>query len=318
MPFKRNEPGCQCCGYGLTSSLGDSVAEILVPGTQVALMAGTNTFINFVTLAGSGARLIGANTEEGKLLVQLTSGAVWQIQAKTYSAEELWSTSTDAANHTLYFCKYYSDWGVAVATATGPAEGMSFDSDGNYIVSPFSTTGTEADPSVTVGSLNDICGDQVGNIYCYTEDDPPLTRINKNDLNYSAIEDLSTNNFFSSFFKFIMHDGEELYNNTGFFNGNANPFLAHNSALTLFENGVTATLSDEFLYWGDVTGQAISNDGFHSISLWNSLTETFDSRRLNGSAAFRGWYRLNMDLSVNTYLLGDTSPNDLLVMYPAE
>lgn len=335
MAFKRNEPGCRCCGFGLTGNLGDNQLIICTPSTGSALMGLTPNKINYANIAslGSSTVTVGASPEEGKILVQKTDGSIWSIEAKTHTVTELWDSSTDIANHNVervIFQKNYNK--AAVVTTNGPPiQEIVVDSTGSYLYGPVNSavepdyltvSGTQY-TSIFVDSAGDLFA---GRAYTGSTLDAPDYRLYitmyKNGTSFatSTVKRYSTNPTITQMRGLEIGWNQIVYLDstlitTGTYYGAEGSAPPSNYYRTYdMTAGGEITISDQLWEHTDVHGRSTLPNLYNPLpmSLNDTQKDTCDIPYLN-----LGWYRINKSLSTNIELLVDFNPKDLLVMYPS-
>lgn len=143
MPFKKNEPGCKCCGYGLYSDydINDGEAgrfriERLIPSDNANFgLMRESTEIRLDILYGAGTKVVGVDAEGGHILFRKTNGSIWAMRS-TGAVFELWNTSTDIASLDIMYMCYQRSYGYA-GGYTETAEGFVVDDSGTFTTSPF-------------------------------------------------------------------------------------------------------------------------------------------------------------------------------------
>lgn len=330
MPFKRNEPGCDCCGYGLTGELGGLVAYRRGPGTDTILNStplGTYTFASQANL-GVGSRLIGANTEEDKILIQRADGAIWQLQAKTLLLEELFDNTTDIAGVTLEFCIYQPNWEVGAARTSNQI--MSFDNTGTFILPPVGIP-NEPDYVVVTGityrgvTVNEVGETYIGSSQTGNNSTNPYTttyHVYKNTTEYAETTASTNQTTLQSLSGRVISTNPTLHFDGEYYvpvrDFNDSPTV---NAVIKSSGGGSLNSVEPLWYLHDVLGIPQSDPSVPFLGLGpycynNTVNNTVDIRFGDN----HNWYRVSEDLSVNTHLLRTSSvsggaPTDVIVIY---
>lgn len=328
MAFKRNEPGCRCCGYGLGADLGGdtgllgSVSRIVVfitgppatVGNEDVLMK-SSTSLNMISTLGVGTRVIGSDPDRGRILLQQTDGDIYSLEAKTHTLTLLWNSSTDVGSREIEYLYYQHDYGYGggYTTVADGDEVFSITSTGTFSVTPF-TLPSGANITTSKGAVS---VDDSGNVYCgITTDVTGLSpgdvqtwyflKNGSNDAYYKSRYAESNNGLFSSA-SFNIYDGtgSNIYDIYSTKAGFAGDYVVEVTG----PNEITTTDLDIHLAT-DVKGITYTLQHSRPYSQFNVEHNTIDLSTNNPKGS---WYRISKDLGLLVRLADQFAPRDLLV-----
>lgn len=313
MAFKRNEPGCLCCGFGLAASPGDTTIIRLDKGTGDSFLDNSGSVFNVTTAFGAGAVVIGTDPERGRILVQQTDGDIHYVQSKTLTTGLMFDSSTDVGQLDVYYLYYQHSYGVAGGYYIDGSNlvGFTVDTNGTFITNPFTFPTIYKEFLEPQEDSVSVAVDQSGNIYAGVTYNGGLNRLQflKNGVEHTYLPHdggsaSSIENPLSVLPQFSVYENGNvlnyIYKSTGAEKDNISERAGPGQLLN----------ADIIFSRKDVTGDTgVAEGKIRAFTQYNHDTGRIDFLDLGT------WYRITKDLSTSVRLYSQTN-TQLIVTHP--